>query len=386
VKLNDSTYVFGGDTLNIPQVHANNGSSIASGSVVLGNDLGGTSAALTNTREIPLNNQNLVFTGNGKIGIGTNNPRDLIEIGTPFYKTASANIRITNTTEPYYNNLIYNIFSGNRYEQQIGFSLTSQGNTVTPVIISADSKIHFKDHVICSGDVGINSEFPRGIIDLVPLSPDANINAIVLGHADGYHYHSIRTSFHGAWAQENKIRFYVYKGDNLPDTAQVNPLNLLGDGNAIFNGNIGIQKTSPSAKMHIAASNGSAGSAPVKLTAGAVLATPEDGTIEYDGNEIYLTTGSSRYALSKTLKGQITTDFGGTSLTAFTAFIVSLTITGAQPGDVVNVSANSGSANPPSIVITGYVSTANTVTLQAYNASNSAVTIASDTYKVRVIK
>jgi hypothetical protein len=166
-----------------------------------------------------------------------------------------------------------------------------------------------------------------------------------------------------------------------------NGARLQVNGSQTTAGNLGVGGiTAMSAKMHIAASDGSAGSAPVKVTAGAVLATPEDGAIEFDGNEIYLTTGSSRYALSKTLKGQITTDFGGTSLSAFTAFTTTLTVTGAQPGDVVNVSANSGSANPPSIVITAYVSTANTVTLQAYNASSSAVTIASDTYKVRVIK
>jgi hypothetical protein len=166
-----------------------------------------------------------------------------------------------------------------------------------------------------------------------------------------------------------------------------NGARLQVNGSQTTAGNLGVGGiTTMSAKMHIAGSNGSAGTAPVKLTAGAVLSTPEDGTIEYDGNEFYLTTGSSRYTLSKTLKGQITTNFGGTSLSAFTAFATTLTVTGAQPGDVVNVSANSGTANPPSIGITAFVSSANTVTLQAYNASNSAVTIASDTYKVRVIK
>ncbi|OQP59646.1 hypothetical protein A3860_36830 [Niastella vici] len=166
-----------------------------------------------------------------------------------------------------------------------------------------------------------------------------------------------------------------------------NGARLQVNGSQTTAGNLGVGGiTAMSAKMHIAASDGSAGSAPVKLTAGAVLATPEDGTVEYDGSELYLTTGSSRYALSKTLKGQITTDFGGISLSAFSAVTVTLTVTGVQSGDVVNVSANSGSVNPPSIVITGYAATANTVTLRAYNASNSAVTIASDTYKVRVIK
>jgi hypothetical protein len=149
---------------------------------------------------------------------------------------------------------------------------------------------------------------------------------------------------------------------------------------------MGSNSFSPTAYAHFAAGQTTAGFAPVKFTAGTLLSTPEAGAVEFDGNELYLTTSSVRYKLAKTLTGQITTNFGGTSLSAFSAFTTTLTITGAQPGDVVNVSANSGSVNPPSIIITAYVTSINTVTLQAYNASNSAVTIASDTYKVRVIK
>jgi hypothetical protein len=144
--------------------------------------------------------------------------------------------------------------------------------------------------------------------------------------------------------------------------------------------------TSMTAKVHIAASDGSAGAAPIKLTAGTVLTTPENGAVEFDGTDLYLTENTSRYKLAKTIGGQITTSFGGISLSAFTAITNTLTVAGAQPGDVVNVSANSGATNSPSLIITAYVTSANTVTLQAYNASSSAVTIASDTYKVRVIK
>jgi hypothetical protein len=143
---------------------------------------------------------------------------------------------------------------------------------------------------------------------------------------------------------------------------------------------------SMTAKVHIAASDGSAGTAPVKLTAGPVLATPENGAIEFDGADLYLTENASRYKLAKVIGAQTTTNFGGTALSAFSAFTTTLTVTGAQPGDVVNISANTGAVNPPSIIVTAFVTSANTVTLQAYNASSSAVTIATDTYKVRVIK
>lgn len=48
----------------------------------------------------------------------------------------------------------------------------------------------------------------------------------------------------------------------------------------------------PTAKIHIAASSGAAGSGPLKLTAGALLGTPEPGSIEYDGTHFYATTAS----------------------------------------------------------------------------------------------
>jgi hypothetical protein len=158
-------------------------------------------------------------------------------------------------------------------------------------------------------------------------------------------------------------------------------------GNETISGNLGIGGiTSIEAKMHLGAGTAAPGTAPLKLTAGTILSTPENGAIEFDGTDLYMTENSARYRLTKAAAGQLTTNFGSPSLSAFNAVTTTLTIAGAQPGDVVNVSANSGSANPPSIIITAYVTSANTVTLQAYNASNSAVTIASDTYKVRVIK
>jgi hypothetical protein len=157
---------------------------------------------------------------------------------------------------------------------------------------------------------------------------------------------------------------------------------------AVFanSGDVSIGVNSPTAKLHIMPGSPTAGTAPLKLTPGTVLSTPEDGAIEYDGTDLYLTQSTTRYKLSKTLTGQLATNFGAPSLTAFNSVTTTLTVAGAQAGDVVSVSANSGAVNPPSIIITAYVTSVNTVTLQAYNASNSSVTLASDTYKVRVVR
>jgi hypothetical protein len=165
------------------------------------------------------------------------------------------------------------------------------------------------------------------------------------------------------------------------------------NGNVLLNtmgghagGRTGIHNYEPTAWLHLGAGINTAYGAPLKFSAGDLLDSPEEGAVEFDGSHFYVTDFSGRYKLSKTLDGQLTTNFGGSSLAAWNSITTSLTVTGAQAGDVVMVSANSGTVNPPSITISGYVTSPNTVTIRAYNGSNSAVTIASDTYKVRVIK
>jgi len=77
IKLNDSTLVFGNDTMVVPgNTIANNGLSITNKQIQLGQLVAasGSPAALNNNREIPLNSHNLLFTGSGELGIGTTSP------------------------------------------------------------------------------------------------------------------------------------------------------------------------------------------------------------------------------------------------------------------------------------------------------------------------
>lgn len=55
---------------------------------------------------------------------------------------------------------------------------------------------------------------------------------------------------------------------------------------------IGIGDTGASAKLHISA--GTSSVAPIRLTAGTNLTTPVNGTLEYDGTNLYFTTGGVR--------------------------------------------------------------------------------------------
>jgi hypothetical protein len=67
---------------------------------------------------------------------------------------------------------------------------------------------------------------------------------------------------------------------------------------AVANGKVGVQTLSPTAYLHIRAGSATAGTAPIKLTSGTLLSTPEPGAIEYDGTHFYGTdSGGTRHQL-----------------------------------------------------------------------------------------
>jgi hypothetical protein len=57
---------------------------------------------------------------------------------------------------------------------------------------------------------------------------------------------------------------------------------------------LGIKTTVPTASLHIGSGGLSPGTAPLKLTPGLKLTSPEDGTFEYDGTHLYFTIGTTR--------------------------------------------------------------------------------------------
>ncbi len=78
-----------------------------------------------------------------------------------------------------------------------------------------------------------------------------------------------------------------------------------------FSGNLGVGIT-PTAALHLKAGTAAAGTAPLKLTAGTNLTTPEAGAIEFDGTSLYITDSTLvRHNLlagggAITLTGQVT--------------------------------------------------------------------------------
>ena len=94
--------------------------------------------------------------------------------------------------------------------------------------------------------------------------------------------------------------------NSIPSATGSNQLNIQnaiygtnnsGTGTTVSTGKIGLYVPAPSARLHLPA--GTATAAPLKLTTGTALTTPEDGAVEYHSSHLYFTSGSTRYQLDQ---------------------------------------------------------------------------------------
>lgn len=87
-------------------------------------------------------------------------------------------------------------------------------------------------------------------------------------------------------------------------------------------GKVGIGITNPTAMLHLPAGSATANTAPIKLTSGVNLTTPEAGAMEFDGSDLFFTPSSTRYGIISHITSSSSPH--GASLTQ-----QNLTITGA---------------------------------------------------------
>ncbi|HEX6914403.1 MAG TPA: hypothetical protein VF145_04140 [Chitinophagaceae bacterium] len=138
------------------------------------------------------------------------------------------------------------------------------------------------------------------------------------------------------------------------------------------------------ARLTPQAGTAAAGTAPIKLTSGTNLGTPEDGAVEFDGTNYYVTSGTTRYTLAKTLTATATLDFPSTGI--FSTSTLTVTVNGAVAGDVVVLGLPSGALPGNEGTYMGYVSAANTVTIAFTNSTWGSINPASGTFRVTVLK
>lgn len=108
-------------------------------------------------------------------------------------------------------------------------------------------------------------------------------------------------------------------------------------------GTVGVGVLNPTAKMHLSA--GAASMAPLKLTSGTLLSSPQSGTIEYDGANFYLTDGTNT-------RKAILTDTGGNYAVSHLTSSGNITFT-PNSSVIVSSTTNSTSSNTGAFIVKG---------------------------------
>lgn len=148
------------------------------------------------------------------------------------------------------------------------------------------------------------------------------------------------------------------------------------------NGKLGVG-INATANITLKAGAAGANNAPLKFTTGNNLATPEDGAVEYDGVNYFVTSGTTRHTLAKTLTATATLNFPST--VTQTDADLTITLAGASIGDAVVLGTPNGAVSAGS-AYSAWVSAANTVTIRLSVYGTSAADPASGVFRVSVLK
>lgn len=265
-----------------------NGTSLdGSGRVVLGNDLGGATAALLSTREIPLSGFSIVLTGVGFVGIGTNAPThklDLEKVG--LLQLTSSIVQQITTVGSTFN--------------------TAAGTTTNTGLrsVADGTRVAGGFNLINVGVMGVavNGDMNFGI---------GTSNTSFNGSGFFYQSGNFTTIIEGGPASEN-IRF-----------GPTNEIFLTANRTTV-NGALGVQVSATATFLEIAPCT--AASASMRFQPGVVLAVPNDGSFEYNGTNLFFTraaaretvlTGTSGAAAPGTTAGVAITNFYGTAATNY---------------------------------------------------------------------
>lgn len=160
-------------------------------------------------------------------------------------------------------------------------------------------------------------------------------------------------------------------------------VNSLGYGNLLTGLYIGNTSTQATAKLQLAPGTTAPGTAPLKLSSGPVLTTPEDGAVEYDGTNYYAGVGTTRYTLSKTLRTTESITFEPTASQSSTDATFSLA--GVVPGDAVSVGPPAA-AMVANVCYTAWVSASGVVSVRLNNYSSATVSPPGGTFTIVVLK
>ncbi|MCG2613745.1 hypothetical protein LZZ85_05615 [Terrimonas sp. NA20] len=340
VRVNDTTYIIGGDSLKLSSGSSRDWKLGGNTGITNANDFFGT----TDNRVVAIRTNNIERMRfnwhNGFVGIGTTAPVQPLHLGG------------TNPT-------IY---------------LEGDNNSYYPAIL-------FKSAL---GTGKLDLYGPGGYTGLFLTVPSVNNKSMAIGVTADCPTAMTQDSSKRAlrvFGAQNQVAHLFQISQNihtLPGAVWEKPVFTVNK-----DGKVSIGDFSSSAMLHVQAGTATANTAPIKLTAGTNLTTPEAGAIEFDGTNYYATSGSTRYTLAKTLTATATLDFGNTA--AQTSSDLTITVNGVGDGDAVSIGIPNASRNANSS-FEAWVSTANTVTVRFNNYSSGSINPTSGSFRVAVTK
>ncbi len=179
-----------------------------------------------------------------------------------------------------------------------------------PLLLKANNNVAMT--VLPSGNVGIGTTAPQASLEIdvngASTSPIAllvnNTNAApssgsqILLQSAGVTGTEFASNGNDTFINTNGGNFYFGNDHVLSGYRFYNGgtflMGLGSTGDLYVKGNVGVGLNSPSAALQIKAGSTTAGTAPLKLTSGPLMTSAEDGAIEYDGTNYFLTVGATR--------------------------------------------------------------------------------------------
>ncbi|KAA3621072.1 MAG: hypothetical protein DWP94_11115 [Flavobacterium sp.] len=277
------------------------------------------------------NQQDVVILDSGKMGMGTDEPDESLEIRLP----GDNDIQIaSNGTRPNAPNFIF---------------FTKNGTFASGDFLNDGDVIGSLAGTVWDG------------------SGESSVVSYVNSAADGDH---------SSGDLPSRFNFSVTSAGNTSADADGMEMTIRASGK------VGIGVNNPTAVLQLKGGTASANSAPLKFNAGTNMSSTEDGTFEYDGTHLYFTSNGNRDILLKKLTATATLDF----LLMFAGLHseLNVTVNGAATGSSCNCSPVGSIEN--GLTWSCYVSSANTVTIRLSNISGGIIDPVSKDWVVNVIE